>query len=406
MMGIEQPLTGAVVARLPDAPVQLAAYGSVVFPVALVIEAPVIMLLAASTELSRDRAAYRSLRRVAHGLGLGLTLLHLLLVATPAFDWLAGQVLEVPPVVRGPARLGLWIMLPWTWAIASRRLAQGVLIRHGHARAVGWGTGLRLVLSVSVLAVGSTLGNVSGVVVATTALSVGVVAEAIYASLRVQAVVRTMAGSSPDRPVLRGLVFWRFYVPLAVTPLITLVILPVGTAAVSRMPDALASLAVWPTLNAVVFVLQAFGLAFNEVVVALLDEPGARRALRRFAGGLVLVTTAVLALLSLRPLADVWFRDVVGLSPTLSDMGAATLWLALPIPGARVLQSWFQGLLVHARRTRGITEAVVVFALSCSAVLVWGVHRPWATGLTVMVVAYSVGRIFQTVWLAIRARGL
>ena len=83
MMGIEQPLVGAAVARLPDPAVQLAAWGSFAFPLALVVEAPVIMLLAASTELSRDRAAYRALSRVAHGMGLLLTLLHLLVVATP-----------------------------------------------------------------------------------------------------------------------------------------------------------------------------------------------------------------------------------------------------------------------------------------------------------------------------------
>lgn len=137
MMGLEQPLVAAAVARLPDPAVQLAAWGSFAFPVALVVEAPVIMLLAASTELSRDQAAYRALSRVAHGLGFGLTLLHLLVVATPLFSWLAQHVLQLPPPVREPARMGLLLLLPWTWAIASRRFHQGVLIRHGQSRVVG-----------------------------------------------------------------------------------------------------------------------------------------------------------------------------------------------------------------------------------------------------------------------------
>ena len=137
MMGAEQPLVGAVVARLAEPEVQLAAYGSVVYPLALVVEAPVIMLLAASTELSRDRVAFRALRRVAHGLGLGLSLLHLLLAATPLFDVVVRRVLDVPAAVLEPARLGLLLLLPWTWSIASRRFHQGLLIRHGRARAVG-----------------------------------------------------------------------------------------------------------------------------------------------------------------------------------------------------------------------------------------------------------------------------
>lgn len=416
MMGLEQPLLSAAVARLPDPAVQLAAWGSVAFPMALVVEAPIIMLLAASTELSRDRSSYRALQRVAHGLGLVLTLVHLLVALTPAFDWLAATVLEVPPPVRGPAREGLILLLPWTWAIASRRFHQGALIRHGRSRAVGWGTGLRLLVTSSVLGIGLLLGGagggepllsaVSGVRVAALALSCGVLAEAVFAAVKVRPVRRALPPPDPGRPPLRGAAFWRFYVPLAMTPLVTLVILPVGTAAVSRMPEALPSLAVWPVANAVVFVLQALGLALNEVVVALLDEPGARSSLRRFTLGLALGATVVLGLLALTPLAGVWFRGVAGLSPALAAMGSTTLWMALPIPAMRVVQSWYQGLLVHARRTRGITEAVVVFATTCCGVLLFGVHEARWDGLTVVLVAYTLGRITQTAWLALRARRL
>lgn len=58
-MGVELPMISAVVARLPDQQVQLAAFGGVVFPLALLVEAPVIMMLAASTALStnQDRCA-------------------------------------------------------------------------------------------------------------------------------------------------------------------------------------------------------------------------------------------------------------------------------------------------------------------------------------------------------------
>ena len=60
-MGVELPLMSAVVARLPDPTIHLAAYGGVVFPIALIIESPIIMLLSASTALSKDWASYRKL---------------------------------------------------------------------------------------------------------------------------------------------------------------------------------------------------------------------------------------------------------------------------------------------------------------------------------------------------------
>jgi len=405
MMGLEQPLVGAAVARLPEPEAQLAAWGSFAFPLALVVEAPVIMLLAASTELSRDGPAYRALSRVAHGMGFGLTLLHLLVVATPLYDWLADDVLGLPPTVHEPAWLGLVLLLPWTWSIASRRFHQGVLIRQGQSRAVGWGTALRLGTCCTVLGVGLWDGRGPGVAVGAMALSCGVLAEAIYAALRVRSVKRALPATQ-TRPLLRGWAFWRFYLPLAMTPLVTLAIMPVGTASVSRMPDPLPSLAVWPMANSLVFVLQAMGLALHEVVVTLLDEPGAREPLRRFALRVGIAATGVLAVLALPPVGYGWFFGVAGLSSELAAFGAGALWIALPIPAMRVAQSWYQGLLVHSRRTRAISEAVVVLAVTCTTVLVVGVRRGEWVGLPVVLVAYSAGRVLQTGWLVVRARGL
>ena len=51
MMSVEGLLVAAVVARLPEATVNLAAYG-VAFAFALILEAPIIMILSASTALT------------------------------------------------------------------------------------------------------------------------------------------------------------------------------------------------------------------------------------------------------------------------------------------------------------------------------------------------------------------
>ena len=121
LMGVELPMISAVVARLPDPAVQLAAFGGVVFPLALLIEAPVIMMLAASTALSTNDRAFRVLRGFMTRLAAIMTVLHILIAFTPFYDWIVVPVLDVPADVIEPARLGLMIMTPWTWAIADRR---------------------------------------------------------------------------------------------------------------------------------------------------------------------------------------------------------------------------------------------------------------------------------------------
>jgi len=111
-MAIEAPMLTAVVARMADPETTLAAYGSLVLPLALVIEAPVIMLLAASTALSTSREAHARLGSFTLALGLVLSALHIAVAFTPLFDLIAERLIHVPPEVIEPGRIGLRIMTP------------------------------------------------------------------------------------------------------------------------------------------------------------------------------------------------------------------------------------------------------------------------------------------------------
>ena len=116
-MGAELPALSAFVARLPNPAINLAAYGGIVFPLALIIESPVIMLLAASTALSKDEASYKLIRRFMMVSGAALTGLHILIAFTPLYYFVAERILGAPQVIVEPGRIGLMIMTPWTWSI-------------------------------------------------------------------------------------------------------------------------------------------------------------------------------------------------------------------------------------------------------------------------------------------------
>jgi hypothetical protein len=188
------------------------------------------------------------------------------------------------------------------------------------------------------------------------------------------------------------------------TSLLTLLVLPMGSAAISRMPRALDSLAVWPITAGFVFMLRSLGVAYNEVVVALLDEPGSASMLRRFALRLMVAMTVILVLVAGTPISILWFERVSALEPSLANLARIALWFALPLPGLNVLQSWFQGILLHARRTRGITEAVVLTILTSGVVLVVGVVLGRFIGLYVGWLGFSLGACFQMTWLWWRSR--
>jgi hypothetical protein len=405
LMGLELPLVSAVVARLPDPTVSLAAYGGVVFPLSLLIESPIIMMLSASTALSRDRASYGLVRRCMFLAAGTLTVLHALVAFTPLYDVVVGGMLGVPDSVREPARLGLRIMLPWTLSIAYRRFQQGLMIRLGHSWAVGAGTVVRLAANAAVLAAGMALQRVPGSVVGPLAVATGVVCEALFAGLVVRPVVRReLPGRDPaGEPLTLGR-FAHFYLPLAATPLLSFLAMPLASGAMSRMPHAIESLAAWPVLNGLAFALRSTGFAMNEVVVALLDRPRAVAALRRFSRGLAVTTTATLLLVAATPLGPLWFEGVSALPPGLAALARTGLWIAVLFPALSVYQSWYQGAIVHSRRTRGVTESMVLYLLTTAVLLAAGIAFRRVSGLHVAILAMVAGNAVQVAWLAVRGR--
>jgi len=197
--------------------------------------------------------------------------------------------------------------------------------------------------------------------------------------------------------------FYQFYIPLVLTSLIQLLIQPIGSAALSRMPLALESLAVWPVITGLTFLLRSLGIAYNEVVVALLDQPGSFDRLRRFTWALGILTSLVLLIIVSTPLANLWFQGFSGLSLPLAQLAGVSLWFSLISPGLAALQSWFQGKLLNARRTRPITESVIVFMIISVSSLFFGVFWGKLPGVYIASAGFSLAMLAQTGWLAYRS---
>lgn len=405
LMALELPVMNIVITRLVNPEIHLAAYGSLVFPLALLIEAPIIMLLAASTALCSDWESYRKVRRFTHILSAALTSIHALVAFTPIYGLIARDILSAPEEIIGPARIGMMITLPWTWAIAYRRFNQGVLIRFGHSLAVGLGTLVRLLADCAILAMGYFVGTIQGTAVATAAIIAGVLFEALYVGLRVRPVLRNQLPKvAHNHEPFSYRSFLKFYIPLSLTSLIFLGARPIFTAGVSRMLDPLNSLAVLPVITSLTFLFRAGGIAYSEVVIATMGKTGAYPALRKFTLGLMGVMTTGILLIAATPLGTIWFGRITGLSPDLLSLARAGLWFALLLPALGALQSWFQGIVMHNKRTNAITEAVILYLIVTVSILFAGVAWGQVRGIYVALFAMTVGEIVRTGWLAWRSR--
>ena len=401
-MGLEQPIISAAIARLDDPTIHLAALG-VVFPLALLIESPIIMLLAASTALNDHKQAHRLMYRFMMLTGAVITVLHILLAFTPLYDLLIVGAFNPPAEIIEPARWGLMVLVPWTWSIAHRRYHQGLLIRYGDSKAVSIGTLCRLIANLITIVITALLGF-PGIVVAGLGISAGVFTEAVYIGMRARPIIQTKLPEA-DTSLLSWDKFMQFYIPLALTSVLLLGSQPLGSAALARMPNALNSLAVWPVLVAFIFLFRGMGFAYNEVVVTALKEKRATFAeLSQFALIISLGLTAVLTLIAFTPLAKVYFAGIAGLEPELARMAIAALIFGSIWPAISTFRNLYQGVLVYNGQTRFVTESVVASLVVTAVLLVIGVRLQSYPGLFVGVMAFIIGNLVQVLWLIWRSQ--
>ena len=421
MMAAEGPYLAAIIARLAQPTENLAAFG-VAFALAIIIEAPVIMLMAASTALVTDAASYAALRRFTYTLGAGLTLVQVVAVLPPVFDWLAVSLIGLPPDVARLTHHGLVIMLPWPIAIGYRRFRQGLLIRHRLTRRVTYGTALRLAaMSAAALAAARAPG-LQGVHVGAIALATGVVVEAVASRVMTRHVVAALqagpaadAGAGPERAFVKaaapgpaadptaagdhgadhtegasvtpagagdGLTMpaiFRFYLPLAMTSVLAMAVQPAVTFFVGQSRFALESLAVLPVIHGLTFLFRALGLSYQEVGIALFGDRWEQyRPIRNFGCVLAAVAAGGLGLIVFTPLAIVWFEGVSGLPPELAAFALLPAQILALLPAGSVWICFQRAVLVHARQTAPITWAgilevavVVLLLMLTTQVLSW-----------------------------------
>lgn len=401
MMGVEQPAITAVIARLSEPALQLAAFG-VTFSLALLIESPVIQLLSTGTALAVDRGHYRRILRYTHWMSGFLVLAHLIFAVTPLFDAVVGGVLGIPGPVLGPSRTAFLLMTPWSAAIAYRRFWQGVLIRYGRTSVVPVTMISRIVVIAIVLSVTMYTREINGAAAGALAMSCGVVAAAVTAFFFVRPVIRNEMPVESDEPPLTFRRFTTFYVPLALTSVVALAARPVLSFGIARAPHPVNSLAVWPVVMALAFVFNSMALAYQEVVISLSREENARDPLAAFAVKLGVVLTALLILVAVTPVRSWWFAQVAGLDETLRSYTRLPMLVLSVAPLFVTAVSWYRGRLVFRRRTFLITQAVLVNTTGLIGfVLVFGAVLP-LPGVFSAACAFAAALAAETAFLRMR----
>lgn len=393
IMVLAGPIIIAGLARLPGQEVHLAAYG-VAESVAILLESPIIMLLHASTALSDDETAFRSLRRFMVRANVGLTALYALLAFTPLYDVIFRVWLGQPPAVADAARPAFQVMLLWPAAIGWRRFYQGMLIAQRRSSQVAAASVFRL-LSLALTVVAGVALRLPGSLVACLALAVSVVVEAVAVTAFALPVLRRHTWGTPDpsRPQTVGAAaLW--YLPLALTAVLIWVSKPAISGGLARAGEPSLSLAAWPAVwTAISLVSNAIRMV-QQLIITQATSPTNYRLLKRFTLWAGVLASGVMAVISFSPAGGLLLTQVTGLSGRLAEIAVPALRVGILYPLGVAAQNHLQGLLIRTGRTRAVNLGALVGSGVLFATMLAGVSAGWL-GTVVGATATMAGQLVE-----------
>jgi len=399
MMAFEQPFLIAFIARLNDAKFNLAAFG-IAGSFAMIIEAPIIMLMSASTALVTGRNSYKKLKYFTDILNASITGIQLIILLPPVFNYIVIDLMEVPEDIARLAHIALIIFLPWAASIGYRRFYQGILIRNNLTRRVTYGTMVRLSVIV-IIGLLLYIAGAKGAYVGAGAMSLAVLCEAIATRIMVSRPLKALLQKEDtENGNLRLRSIARFYFPLALTSILSLGVHPFVTFFLGRSYMAVESLAVLPVVNSLVFIFRSMGLSYQEVNIALIGkEKQNYTVLRNFAISLGIMVTVLISVLAFTPLADLWFINVSGLSKELADLSYLPLKIMILLPALTVLLNFQRSSQIINATTGPISRATALELIGIIIVLLVCVVFLNLVGVVAASIAFIIGRVMSNIYL-------
>ncbi len=361
MMFAGQPIIHAGLARLESPELVLAAYG-VAFYVAVLLEAPIIMLLPAANALVCDERAYRLTRNCMAAMNLVLTVITAAVAMwTPAYNLVFISLLRFPEAVAYAAQPAMKVLILWPALIGLRRFYQGILIRYGRTAVVGWGTAGRLVAMIASVIMGVATFPEYGVLVGGVALAVGVLIEALIVVFAARWLLLggVLEEDCRDAPAASRTVsaFARFYFPLALTMGLRFTARPLMLSGMARSNLAVLSLAAFPVALGTMELLAGHLHMLQQVGVALARDLASLKVVQRFSYMIGGCFSLLLVMVAFTPIATLYHERVIGITGEVLATANLSLKILVAMPILTALQALYQGLLIRRERTVAINIA-------------------------------------------------
>lgn len=397
-MTVEDPIYVGVLMRMQHPDLELGALFSYGWPILLLVASAVFAFNTVGNVLGTNQANVRRLARVTACCGLLLSLLLVALAFSPLAGLLLRDVMAVPASELEMTQTALKILAPYPAIRAMNALAQGILIRAGHAPQVLAARFVRFAAGLIVLVVGLQTDRVGGAALGAAAIMLSLLAQTIFLWWRARRPIRDLGTGPIDEEIVDLGKLARFAAPLAITPILVSVAGLAMASAIGRLPGVIVSLAVWPVITNFSNIGMMMGGSFKQVTVKHDGSIADRCKLHRFALGLGLGLTAINILFVTLGLFDFALRDMERLAPQTARVSLHAIWFLTPLPFLYTMNAFYCGLLSRSRRTMPILESQMAALLLVVLMVLATVNLDPFTGVYVVSASSVAAKGIKLLW--------
>ncbi len=398
-MTAEMTVTSALIAHLPNATLNLAAYGISV-AILIFFEAPILSLISGSISLVKDPASFQNFRKFALRLSVTMSCLLLIACIPDLNKYLLVDAMDLPPDVVRLVQTNLCIMCALPFFVGYRRFYQGIVVGHGRSRVLVYCTMLRLT---AVTVTGLTCFNLGleGALVGGISNTAGMILESLACRFAAAQSVESVFLLSP----LEGFEMTErkiraYYMPLAITACVQLAMQPLSNYFVAHCAFPVESLAVLPVVSAFLLPFLCASFAYQEVINARSAGGAKTQAdIYRLGQWLGIVLLLICTVVAFTHIGEWWFRAVFHFEGMLLELSLVALQLQVAMATIRLLQGHYRGVLIHERHTRPIKTSAFIELFSLGIVS-W-ILATWTdfNGAVVASIAANAAALAGVAWL-------
>lgn len=197
----------------------------------------------------------------------------------------------------------------------------------------------------------------------------------------------------------------KFFLPLAVMPIIIGISHNAVNASLARLPFPEITLAVYAVSKSITNIIKSPIHMSRQTVTSLVDDQSSFKFVSTFIFGLGVLYFLMIASLGYTPLGEIVFKKIIGLKdPQEIKFAYQALSIMAFIPLVESIRNIMQGLAISLKKTELITPGVVVRIISISLILLWVTVNQAVAGVTAASGVWLAGIAIEMIFITIALR--